>query len=252
MKTITKFFQALSNVNDAIKECADLAWLDFFPATTTKLDEWFRQFGLKNSGSLTDAEKRAKLDGAWKATGSLSPRYLQDTLHNQGFTEVFVHEWWEPGTQPPPGTKVCTTPRNPLTYLQQGGATEFPGAECGEPDMECGEAFAECGNNRNTQGYPLQNIITSSVQGYITLCGEPAAECGESSMGCGNFTTLEEQVIEPVIPTDPTKWPYFIYIGGPTFPELAVLPDARRAEFEELLLKYCRASNWVGVLVTYT
>jgi len=251
MKTITKFFQGLSNVNDDIKECADSAFLDILPQFTTKIDEWFDQFGIRDPGSLTDQEKRDKYAAAWSATGSLSPRYLEDLLQGNGFG-VYVHEWWVPGSEPSVGTPGCPTVRNPFNYLQQGGLTTFPGTDCGEADMECGEAFAECGNGANTLGYPLVNKITQTQPAFLVLCGEPGAECGEANVECGSYLTLEPVPDDPVIPADPTKWPYFVYIGAQTFPDLAVIPSGRRDEFEELLLKYVRASNWIGVLVTYS
>lgn len=251
MKTITQFFQGLSNANDDIKECADLAYLDMFPRTTTKLAEWFDQFGLRDSSTLTEQQKRDKLAGAWSATGSLSPNYLQGVLQGQGF-DVYVHEWWEPGTQPAVGVVGCPTTRNPFNYLQQGGITTFPGVDCGEDDAACGEAFAECGNGINVLGYPLVNKITQTVPAFLALCGEPSAQCGEPDVECGSYLVTEEVDNEPVIPADPAKWPYFVYIGAQSFPDLAVIPAGRRDEFEELLLKYVRASNWIGVLVTYS
>lgn len=251
MKTITKFFVALGFTNTAVKQCADLAFLDLLPQFTTKLDEWFSQFGLRDNGTLTEQQRRDKLDGAWKATGSLSPGYLQGVLQGQGF-DVYVHEFWEPGTEPVVGVESCAVVRNPNLYLQQGNVTSFAGADCGEAFMECGEAFAACGNSIPGLGYILVDKVFGSVPNYTTLCGVLAAECGEETAACGNYVGFNPVPNDPVIPTDQSKWPYFAYIGAQTFPDLAVLPAARRDEFEELILKYVRASNWAGVLVTYS
>lgn len=249
-KNITKFFEGLGKVNAEIKQCADLAFLDLLPQYTTRLDQWFDQFGIADTGTLTDQEKRSKYAAAWSATGSLSPRYLQDTLQNNGFN-VYVHEFWEPGTEPPVGVQGCATVRNPFNYLTTGGFVSA-GTDCGEAAMECGEAFAECGNSSNVLGYPLVNKIQQSQPAFTTLCGDVGAECGEAGMGCGNYTSIEDISPEPTIPADPNKWPYFVYIGSQTFPNLAVVPGGRRDEFENLLLKYVRASNWIGVMVTYS
>jgi hypothetical protein len=54
-----------------------------------------------------------------------------------------------------------------------------------------------------------------------------------------------------MIPPDPTKYPYFLYIGGQDFPAQANVQAARRDEFEDLCLKICPAQQWLGILVTY-
>jgi len=56
---------------------------------------------------------------------------------------------------------------------------------------------------------------------------------------------------EYIIPNDPTKWPFFLYIGGENFPDQATVPQARRDEFEDLCLKICPTEQWLGILVTY-
>ena len=249
-KQIRQFFEGLSVTGDSIKECADLAFLDFFPATTRKLSDWFDQFGLTNP-QLTEQEQRTKLDAAWKATGSLAPRYLQDVLQGQGF-DVYVHEWWAPGSEPPIGTNFCVNPRNPNTYLRPTSDTASLLVECGELLAQCGEDFAQCGNILNLPGYPLVNKISKSVPDYIILCGEAIAQCGEDLAECGNYVDFLDVTQEYAIPSDPAKWPYFVYIGAATFPVQAEVAASRRNEFEELLLKYCPAHMWIGVIVTYT
>jgi len=162
-----------------------------------------------------------------------------------------VHEWWVPGTEPGVGVKACVTPRNPLTYLEQGGKGLNPGVECDELLAQCGEAFAQCGNTLSVEGYPLVNKVVKTVPDYTILCGEAAAECGEAAAECGQYEVLLEVEQEYIIPNDPAKWHYFVYIGAQTFPALASVESSRRDEFEELLLKYCPAHMWIGVLVTY-
>lgn len=248
-KTLRQFFAGLAPIGDDVKNAADCAYLDLFPQSTRRLSEWEQQFNLPNS-SLTEQERRDRLDAAWKATGSLSPRYLQDTLQALGF-DVYVHEWWEPGSEPPVGVKQCVTPRNPFLYLLPSNTTPGAGVDCGEPLAECGEPFAECGNSSGALGYPLVNKIRQTRPDVVTGCGEPAMECGETRAECGDYNEVTDSLREYVIPNDPDKWPYFVYIGGQNFPDLATVPTARRDEFEATLLKYVRASNWIGVLVSY-
>ncbi len=74
-------------------------------------------------------------------------------------------------------------------------------------------------------------------------CGEPAALCGDG--------VLTVQFKKYTIPTDPKKWPYFLYIGGENFPDLAQVDPSRRDEFEDLCLKISPAQQWLGILVSY-
>lgn len=249
-KTLRRFFEGLAGTGSDVKVFADFIWLDIIPASTRQLDLWDDAFGLLDVG-LTDQQRRDRLDATWKALGGNDPDYIQETLQSNGF-DVYVHEWWEPGTEPDVGVKACVTPRNPRLYLRE----EYTGAallvECGEADAQCGEADAQCGNSDEPLGYPLVNKVLNSVPDEITLCGEALAECNEPEALCGNYFAFTDTQKEYVVPNDPTKWPYFLYIGGETFGDLAVLESKRRDEFEALCLKICPAQQWLGILATYS
>jgi len=248
-KKLRQFFAGLSGVGKDVKTFFDGVWLDIFPETTGELDAWEQQFGLRSTG-LTEAQRRDRLGASWKALGGQDPKYIQDTLQANGF-DVYVHEWWEPGTEPAPGVHGSATPRNPLMWLRR----EFTGVsllvECGEPNALCGESFAQAGNSLSPAGYPLVNKIYISEPDLITLCGEPAAEAGEPEAICGNYFTFRFRFKEYIVPRDPDKWPYFLYIGGETFGTLAQVDPKRKDEFEALCLKICPAQQWLGILVEY-
>ncbi len=247
-KQLTEFFQGLTGVVTDTKLYIDLIWLDIFPQTTRELDAWEDQWALPSTG-LTEQERRDRLDGVWKAKGGQDPRYIQDTLQNAGF-DVYVHEWWVPSLEPPVGVKECVPPRNPNNFLTNG--QQAYRAACGEPIMQCGEPLAQCGERYNyATGYPLVNKISQFTKAFVAACGEPIMQCGEPLAQCGQFETAVYAQREYTIPSDPSKWPYFLYIGGETFPDLAVLPSSRREEFEDLCLKICPAHVWIGVMVTY-
>lgn len=248
-KKLRQFFAGLSGVGEDVKTFFDGVWLDIFPETTREIDAWEQQFGLRDTG-LTEQQRRDRLDATWKALGGQDPKYIQDTLQANGF-DVYVHEWWEPGTEPAPGVKQCVTPRNPLMWLRR----EFTGVtllvECGETFAQCGEPFAEAGNRLEPAGYPLVNKIFETVPDLLPLCGESIAECGEPEALCGNYFEFRESLRQYIVPTDPAKWPYFLYIGGETFGTLAQVDPKRRDEFEALCLKICPAQQWLGILVEY-
>lgn len=248
-KKLRQFFEGLSGVGSDAKTFFDGVWLDIFPETTREISAWEQQFGLRDTG-ITEQERRDRLDATWKALGGQDPRYIEDTLRANGF-DVYVHEWWEPGTEPAPGVKQCVTPRNPLQWLRR----EFTGVsllvECGEPLAQCGETFAEAGNSLFPLGYPLVNKVFETIPDLLTLCGEALVECGEPEALCGNYFQFRELLREYIVPIDPAKWPYFLYIGGETFGTLAQVDPKRRDEFEALCLKICPAQQWLGILVEY-
>lgn len=107
---------------------------------------------------------------------------------------------------------------------------------------------------RNPLDYTLFPLI-GTVQ-----CGEPLALCGEPLAECNNVLVndplylVNKDLTErapPPIPNDPTKWPFFLYVGGETFGELAPIPLSRKAEFHRLLLKLRPTQLWVVTLVDY-
>lgn len=245
-KSLRAFFSGLSQTAEDIKIYIDKVWLDIFPETTRDLTNWELQFGLQSSG-LTEQERRDRIAAAWKTLGGQDPRYIQDTLQSHGF-DVYVHEWWEPGSEPAVGAQACATPRNPLLWLRQ----EFTQlVECGEALAACGEAFAEAGNGLNPIGYPLVNKVLSTVPNFLNLCGENPVEAGEADALCGNYFNFREEYRQYVVPMDPSKWPYFLYIGGETFGQVAQVDPSRKDEFEDLCLKICPAQQWLGMLVEY-
>jgi len=99
------------------------------------------------------------------------------------------------------------------------------------------------------QGYLLVNKI-SQADGLVGS-GHDLAYCGGDSAASG-VSEPSLKLKQYVIPDDPTKYPYFLYIGAATFPAQATLPASRRDEFEDLCLKICPAQQWLGILVSYT
>lgn len=249
-KQLTKLLSGLSAWGDDVRSAIDTDYDELSPNSTRALDEWEDQFGLLPSLSV-DAERRSRIDAAWKAAGGQSPRYIQDALRGAGF-DVYVHDWWAPGSAPPLGSHICATPRNPLLYLRRDNLPSYPVVDCGEPLAECGEPLAECGNAVVPLGYPLVNKIEYSSPDPIVLCGEPLSECGELDAECGNFLEYEILLRRYTVPTDPTKWPYFWYVGGQTFGQQATVPVSRRDEFEALCLKIGPLHQWIGVMVNYS
>lgn len=249
-KRLRQFFAGLADAPSDVKDTADSVWLDLLPETTDKLSDWERQFGLP--GNVTDeAERRLRLAATWRSlVGGQSPRYIQDTLQAAGF-DVYVHEWWEPSTPPTPGSPGNPTPRNPLMWIRKTQTQTAFQVTCGNPAATCGNPAATCGSTLEPVGYPLVNIVKSTKPLFAATCGNPAVTCGGLASTCGYFTDYTEVRKEYVVPTDPARWPYFLYIGGEVFGTTSQVDQSRKDEFEALCLKICPTQQWLGVLVKY-
>lgn len=247
-KNLRNFFEGLTGFGFNVKIFLDLIFLDIKPQFTRELDEWERQFGLRDTG-LTEQQRRDRLAATWKALGGQDPRYIQDTLQANGF-DVYVHEWWIPGSQAVPGVKACATPRNPLTYLRNSVEGIIYVVECGELLAQCGEVTAEAGNTSGATGYALVNKVYVPAVAQAQA-GELLMQAGEEVAECGNILGYGEARKEYIVPNDPTEWPYFLYIGGEVFGTLAQIDPKRKDEFEELCLKICPTQQWLGILVEY-
>jgi hypothetical protein len=221
-KTLRRFFMGLSEQPQLTKDYIDLVYLDLFPETTRELNEWERQFGLPLTNMLSPpavVTGRLLLAAEWKATGGQSRSYIQGVLQAAGF-DVYVHEWWSSG---PPYVA-----RDPRDYTEQPligswQCTGFDGGGLPLPTQPQCSGFA-------TQ--PQCNRWLANETHYLV-----------------NLDLTRRA--PPPIPDDPTKWPYFVYVGGETFGTNATVDIARRAEFERLILKLRPLQNWIVTLVDY-
>lgn len=252
-KVLRNFFEGLTALPDDAKTFYDAVYSDIDPQLTRELQSWEAQFALPNT-ALTTQQRRDRLDGVWKALGGQSPRYIQDTLQEAGF-DVYVHEWWVPSVLHPTGGSVDgdVTPvaRDPFDYLDDGsfsGSSAFKMTD-GSVDAMDGALAAMDGSTDTPAGYLLVNKVTQSP---VQVIGDGSAfmQDGEGLAQDGGFVTLYVDK-QYSIPADPTKYPYFLYIGGETFPVQANVLTSRRTEFEGLCLKICPAEQWLGMLVNY-
>lgn len=252
-KKLRQFFEGLTGIGGGAKEFFDGVYNDLDPQKTRELAEWETQFALPNTG-LTEQERRDRLDATWKALGGQDPKYIQDTLRASGF-DVYVHEWWEPISGRPGGGSVDAdvTPvaRNPLLYLDDGTlGTPFTMFDGGSGAQD-GDTAAQDGGTATPLGYPLVNKILESRTGLI---GDGSASMQDGGvLASDGATVVNYSNKQYIIPKgDPDVFPYFLYIGGETFPETAQVPESRREEFEDLCLKICPTEQWLGILVTYS
>lgn len=248
-KYLRRFIEGLAGASADVRAFIDTTYRNLSPQDTQELTEWEHQFALPETG-LSEAQRRDRLAAIWQAVGGQDPRYLQDTLQARGF-DVYVHEWWQPGTEPAVGETGCATPRNPLLWLRSEFDDRTFSVQCGEAIAQAGEPEALCGNTFTPRGYPLVNKVVETIPDVQPLCGAAISECGEPQALCGNFASYRQARKTYIVPDDPEKWPYFLYIGGETFGDVAQVEPSRREEFENLCLKLCPAQQWLGILVEY-
>ncbi len=240
-KFLKKIFQVIATLQEALKQFIDQVFEDLNPNLTRAVDTWLEQFGVLDNFN-TEQEKRDRLAAEWKALGGQSPRYIQDTLQNAGF-DVYIHEWWEPGTNPP-------VVRNPNLYINDGVSNNEFLVVCGNVNALCGNANAVSGSTADPKGYPLVNKIFVAFEGVL-CCGYSTAVAGNPEAVAGRNFGFQFSRKRYIIPEDPDTWPYFWYVGGQNFPDLAQVPSARQDEFEDLILKIAPQQHWIGVLVEY-
>jgi hypothetical protein len=213
-KTLRRFFEGLAVQPEATRLFADQVYEDLFPETTRALAEFEEQFGLEPNGD--EAARRLLLAAEWQANGGQSPDYIQGVLQTAGF-DVYIHDWWSSG---PPYVA-----RDPRAYTTR----------------------------------PLVGLFR--CQALPTTIGKPRCTKFRASQArCNRFLNNDPHYLvnkdltlraPPLVPDDPNKWPYFMYVGGATFPNHATVDVTRRAEFERLLLKLRPAHLWIVTLIDY-
>lgn len=209
-KALKRLMEGLGTAGDDARKFADDRYLDLFPQTSTTLDDWGEQFGVPGTVQAVDA--------AWKATGGQSKAYIEGILQAAGF-DLYLHEFWVPGTEPPAGTLGSPQVRNPNYYLDWPGWIGEYIYTAGDPMVTAGAGF--------TAGATVQ---AGGGPGYLLVDGVNTFYPGLNS----------------------TRWPYYLYIGAENFPELATVPASRRAELEALILKITPAQQWIGMMVEYS
>lgn len=212
-KALRRYLEGLAAFAGGVREFVDTVYLDLLPTSTRELVAWERQFGLSAGGSLAD--RRSKLTAAWAFQGQQSPDAIQRAIWAAGFTEVYVHEWWESG---PPYVA-----RNPLDY------TTAPRLGLYQCESETPWQFFDSGPGEQLAPH-CDNTQVDTNSGYLV-----------------NLDLTRRTA--PPVPDDPSRWPYFLYFSAQTFPELAPVPLSRIAELRELLLRISPAQQWLVLLI---
>lgn len=143
---------------------------DIFPETTTRADDWSRQFNFAKT--LTASQLSAR----FKDSGGCSPNYLQNALHEAGLTSLYVHEWWVPGSDP-------VAARNPIPYInnyQPNNLLVNPITSIYDDIPQCGD-YIQCGDPDqcgDSEGLKFEEKIyahpdiSDEYPYYFYVCGQ--------------------------------------------------------------------------------
>lgn len=210
---LRQYVEGLANWAGEIRTFIDLVYLDLFPTSTRELPQWEDQFALVSSG--TEAIRRARFGAAWQAQGGQSPDYIETQMQLAGFG-VWLYEWWESG---PP--YVARDPRDFTTQPLIG--------------------FYQC-----------EDDASAEWECFDPGPGDPIAPHCDDSLGNdpGYIVNLDlTRRAPPPVPDDPDYWPYFLYIAGPVFPELAYVDGTRLDELKEKILQLRPTQQWIVLMV---
>lgn len=196
---IGAFSEAGKTVSDeSLKNVSDL-----FPDTTNRADDWSDQFGYV--GTLTTDYLKAR----FAETGGQSPNYLQTQLHAAGYTNLFVHEWWEPGVSP-------VTARNPITLIND----IYPNNLLVNPVDTIYDDRPQCGDDPD------------EIQ-----CGNEITDPG-TAMQCGDSEGIKyiEKIYEHADVA--AEYPYYFYVCAETWPDAAAVSGDEREEIKQIIYKF--------------
>lgn len=85
---LRKFFHGLAILPKTIHEHIGSVLLEAFPGTSNYLADWSEALG---SWTELDADE---LQYDHNDPGGQSPGYVQDFLHDKGFDNLYLHQWW--------------------------------------------------------------------------------------------------------------------------------------------------------------
>lgn len=234
---IKEYIQGFSYFPAAIRDFIDRIWNDIFPSKTRELSKWEQQFNLQPKGTVQ--ERIDNLKGRWSAQGGQGLDYLQDLIQNSGYPQLFLHEWWVPGSDP-------VEARDPNNFIGK-----IYSVYCLAPESDCGSAFADCGGPV-FEGEMLVNKGPEIPSfDYAIYCLAPESDCGSFEAECGVVTGLTFVPLFYPVPQDETQWRYIIYVGAQTFGDVAQVPIELKDELERLLLGKLPYQQWIGPMIEY-
>jgi len=213
---------------------------DFFPETTTFLEEWEFTFRLPTGELLTDEQRIARLNAAWTKKSPAAYTLMNEIYALSGF-DVIARPL-DPAEDP---RVIANTDVDIRTNLCKCGA-----ARCGQLSES-----SRCGSFEVDKGTESPIIFGDGrpgeiVSNYITKCG--VSRCGllQTSSLCGNFQGSRFLPANFIIPDEVWTWP-LIYILERSDGEFAQVPIELQDAYDFLTLKIKPNLMWAISRVEY-
>lgn len=205
---------------------------------TEQLDELEIDFGILPDDTQTDAVRRSRLFARINAEYAASTRdRLEREIRAAGF-DLYVHAN-SPAVDPRQFGSIYRT--------VSGGAKAF----AGNPSAVAG-IF---GSDLLVNGDAERTVVV-----WRTVAGGAKAVAGNSDAVAGQKGTTTTS-FEYVLPVNPDAWPFIFFVGGVatrngsgelTSIAIVDVPDDRRAELEETVLRLKGTYTWAVMVVHYT
>lgn len=196
-RVLRRFFHGLSILPKTIHEHLGSLIQEAFPRTTNYLNEWSTALG-----SWTEFDASG-LEYEWADTGGQSPGYVQDLLHDKGFTGLYLHEWWVPGSDP-------IEYRNPAQFFETDRV--------------------------------LVNDLASAEKHYLFqfgdyLTGGNSQFVGDLTVYFGAYDGYFLQSKKYPTPDIPQEYPLYYYIGAQVWPTRAIIYTSQLRYLLRLIYK---------------
>lgn len=214
-KSLTKLFGGIALGADYAKTFVDLVFFDRFAATTREIRALEREHGLPPAS--TEANARLHVTAERKRIRNLSPYALQQTLHDAGFGNCYVHECWD-------AEGVIRDPRLYVDVAWFGTKQMRPNSSPNVVRMR---------NRLDAAGVPMQQHVMNA-------------------MVARRQNIAHNQTLQPgfriTASSDEAEWPYYFYVGGQNFPEKAWIPDYRIDELWFWIMR-CRDLGLIPIIL---
>ena len=230
----------LSQQIERDKENGTKILADFFPSTTTLLEEWEHTFRLPTGQSLTDEQRIARLEASW---AKISPAAFSNTnilYALSGFGII---------------ARPLLPSEDPRDIASTGDSINKFVTVCGVARCGTLSHTSRCGGFDVVPGTAEVMVFANGRPGevaknYITVCG--TARCGSisNSSRCGNFEGSRVDPPEITIPDDVWTWP-LIYILERADGEFAQIPIELKEAYEFLTYKLKPLFMWALSRVEY-
>lgn len=210
------------------------------PNTTQVLTDLEREYGFTpNPTNLTEAARRARVSSRkynLNRNGGLD--HLQNALDAAGF-DVLVHAN-DPAV-------------DPAIFLAQafqmvaGGANAYAGVPGAYASSVGGELL-------------VNGDLVYQIPGFLSQAGSMNAGGENHWAGFGEGVT--QVPVQYDIPTSPDDWPLVFFVGGEatrdaltdelTNIDLGSVPNQRKTEFQQLILRIKPIHTWAALIVNYS